>query len=357
MNRFISPVLWEFLVKWLHASALFPAEASTIAPYADALYFFLIGMTLTGLLLVGVLVFGFSIRYRKARNPVATQVEGSTLLEATWTIIPLAIFLVAFVWGALLYFRIYNPPTNAMNIYIVGKQWMWKAEHPGGQHEINALHVPAGRPVQLTMISMDVFHSFSIPDFRVKREVIPGRYSTVWFQATEPGTYHLFCTQYCGTKHSGMIGEVTVMTPEDYQKWTEESTSGTSLAQNGERLFASMGCNQCHNGTAAARGPSLAGVYGSKLQLTNGSQVLVNDAYLRDAILNPSEHVTAGYAPIMPTYQGQISEDGLIDLVEFIKQQNNNYRIQQTLGTEQSGVTAPTTPGNAATPTPGMVKP
>jgi cytochrome c oxidase subunit 2 len=357
MNRFISPVLWEFLVKWLHASALFPAEASTIAPYADALYFFLIGMTLTGLLLVGVLVFGFSIRYRKARNPVATQVEGSTLLEATWTIIPLAIFLVTFVWGALLYFRIYNPPTNAMNIYIVGKQWMWKAEHPGGQHEINALHVPAGRPVQLTMISMDVFHSFSIPDFRVKREVIPGRYSTVWFQATTPGTYHLFCTQYCGTKHSGMIGEVTVMTPEDYQKWTEESTSGTSLAQNGERLFASMGCNQCHNGTPAARGPSLAGVYGSKLQLTNGSQVLVNDAYLRDAILNPSEHVTAGFAPIMPTYQGQISEDGLIDLVEFIKQQNSNYRIQQTLGTEQSGVTAPTVPGNAAPTTPGMVKP
>jgi cytochrome c oxidase subunit 2 len=244
-----------------------------------------------------------------------------------------------------------------MNIYIVGKQWMWKAEHPGGQHEINALHVPAGRPVQLTMISMDVFHSFSIPDFRVKREVIPGRYSTVWFQATEPGTYHLFCTQYCGTKHSGMIGEVTVMTPEDYQKWTEESTSGTSLAQNGERLFASMGCNQCHNGTPAARGPSLAGVYGSKLQLTNGSQVLVNDAYLRDSILNPSEHVTAGYAPIMPTYQGQISEDGLIDLVEFIKQQNNNYRVQQTLGTEQSGVTAPSAPGNAAPTTPGMVKP
>jgi cytochrome c oxidase subunit 2 len=345
MNKFISPVLWQFLVKWLHSSALFPAEASTIAPYADALYFFLVGMTLTGLLLVAALVFGFSIRYRKARSPVATPVEGSTLLEATWTIIPLAIFLVAFVWGALLYFRIYNPPTNAMNIYIVGKQWMWKAEHPGGQHEINALHVPIGRPVQLTMISMDVFHSFSIPDFRVKREVIPGRYSTVWFQATEVGTYHLFCTQYCGTKHSGMIGEITAMKPEDYEKWTQESTSGSSLSQNGERLFASMGCNQCHNGTPGARGPSLAGVYGSKLELANGTQVLVNDAYLRDSILNPSQHVTAGYAPIMPTYQGQISEDGLIDLVEYIKNQNSNYRVQQTLGTNQSSVTAPVAPG------------
>ena len=183
----ISPVLWQFLVKWLHNSALFPAEASTISPYTDALYFFLLLMTVVGMLLVCVLVFGFSIRYRREKNPVATQIEGSTLLEATWTIIPLAIFLVTFVWGALLYFRIYDPPANAMNIYVVGKQWMWKAEHPGGQHEINALHVPAGRPVQLTMISQDVFHSFSIPDFRVKREVIPGRYTTVWFQATEPG--------------------------------------------------------------------------------------------------------------------------------------------------------------------------
>ena len=345
----ISPVLWQFLVKWLNDSALFPREASTIAPYADALYFFLLAITVIGLVLVATLVFGFSIRYRKAKHPVAIQVEGSTLLEATWTIIPLALFLVVFVWGALLYFRIYTPPSNSMNIYVVGKQWMWKAEHPGGQHEINALHVPTGRPIQLTMISQDVFHSFSIPDFRVKREVIPGRYTTVWFEATTPGVYHIFCTQYCGTNHSVMIGEVTVLTPEDYQKWTQGSTSGMSLAQNGERLFASMGCNACHSGNAAARGPSLAGVYGSKLQLTNGSEVLVNEAYLRDAILNPSQHVTAGYAPIMPTYQGQVSEDGLIDLVEYIKGLETNYRVQQTLTTSQSNQVAPTAPG--------MVKP
>ena len=341
----ISPVLWQFLVNWLHASALFPAEASTIAPYTDALYFFLLLITVVGIALVGALVFGFSIRYRAEKNPVATQVEGSTLLEATWTIIPLALFLIVFVWGALLYFRIYTPPTNSMNVYIVGKQWMWKAEHPGGQHEINALHVPTGRPVQLTMISQDVFHSFSIPAFRVKREVIPGRYSTVWFEATTPGVYHLFCTQYCGTLHSGMVGEITVLTPDDYQRWTQQSTSGTSLAQNGERLFASLGCNACHNGTAAARGPSLAGVYGANLQLANGSQVHVNDAYLRDSILNPSQHVTAGYAPIMPTYQGQVSEEGLIDLVEYIKTLQTNYRPQQTLTTAQSGGATPSAPG------------
>jgi cytochrome c oxidase subunit II len=345
----ISPVLWQFLVKWLHHSALFPAEASTIAPWTDALYFFLIAISAVGILLVLALVFGFSLQYRREKNPVATQVEGSTLLEATWTIIPLALFLVVFVWGGLLYFRIYNPPADSMNIYVVGKQWMWKAEHPGGQHEINSLHVPTGRPVQLTMISQDVFHSFSIPDFRVKREVIPGRYTTVWFNATEPGTYHIFCTQYCGTQHSGMIGEVTALAPDDYQKWLQESTSGMSLAQNGERLFASMGCNSCHSGNAAARGPNLAGVYGSRLTLNDGSQVLVNDAYLRDAILNPSQHVTAGFAPIMPTYQGQISEDGLIDLVEYIKNLQSNYRVQQTQMTSESNQAAPTTPAPGTT--------
>jgi cytochrome c oxidase subunit 2 len=351
----ISPVLWQFLVKWLHASALFPSESSTIAPYTDALYFFLLGMTLVGMLLVGGLIFVFSVRYRREKNPVATQIEGSTLMEATWTIIPLAVFLVTFVWGALLYFRIYSPPANSMNIYIVGKQWMWKAEHPGGQHEIDALHIPVGQPVQLTMISQDVFHSFSIPDFRVKREVIPGRYSTVWFQATEVGEYHLFCTQYCGTDHSQMIGTVTAMSPQDYKRWLAQSTSGMSLAQNGERLFASMGCNACHTGNAAARGPNLAGVYGSKLTLTNGDKVLVNDAYIRDAILNPSEHVTAGFAPIMPTYQGQISEDGLIDLVEYIKNMQSNDRVQQTLMTSESNQAAPTTPAEGQTQE--MVKP
>src|SRR6202167_865150 len=331
----ISPVLWQFLVKWLTNSALFPPEASAISPYMDAFYFFLLLITVVGMTLVGALVVGFSLRYRRERNPVATQVEGSTLLEATWTIIPLALFLVCFVWGALLYFRIYNPPANSMNIYIVGKQWMWKAEHPGGQHEIDSLHVPINRQVQLTMISQDVFHSFSIPAFRVKREVITGRYSTVWFEATATGTYHLFCTQYCGTNRSAMIGEVVAMTPDDYQKWASGSTSGASLAQNGERLFASLGCSSCHSGEATARGPNLAQVYGSQLQMADGSTVTANDAFPREAILNPSTRVTAGYAAIMPTYQGQVSEEGLIDLVEYIKNLNSNYRVQQTLTATQ----------------------
>src|ERR1700743_779349 len=248
----ISPVLWQFLVKWMTNFALFPPEASKIAPQMDALYFFMVLVSLVGLTLVGLLVVGFSVLYSKKRHPVATQIEGSTMLEATWTIIPLGLFLIMFVWGALLYFRIYTPPANAMNIYVVGKQWMWKAEHPGGPHEVNSRHVPTGQPIQLTLISQDVFHSFSIPAFRVKREAIPGRYTSVWFEATTPGTYHLFCTQYCGTNHSAMIGEIVVLTPDDYQKWLAGSTSGMSLAQNGERRFSSLGCNAFHNGQPGA---------------------------------------------------------------------------------------------------------
>jgi cytochrome c oxidase subunit 2 len=352
--HFISPVLWQFLIKWLTNFAIFPPEASRIAPDVDAFYFYLIAISVVGLVIVGLIVTVFSIKYRREKNPEATQIEGSTLLEATWTIIPLALFMIAFVWGALLYFRIYNPPTNAMNIYVVGKQWMWKVEHPGGQHEINSLHIPVNRPVQLTMISQDVFHSFSIPAFRVKREVIPGRYSTVWFEATTPGTYHLFCTQYCGTLHSQMIGQIVVMTPEDYEAWISGSTSGTSLAQNGERLFAALGCNTCHNGSPNAHGPSLANVIGSRVQLSNGSYTSVDDAFVRDSILNPTMHQIAGYAPIMPTYQGQVSEEGLISLVEYIRHLDSNYRVQQTLNAsdDQTGPTGDAPASSAS----GMVK-
>src|SRR6185312_13336385 len=329
----ISPVLWQFLVKWLTNFSLYPPQASKIAPQMDALYFFMVLVSLIGLTIVILLITAFSIMYRQKKHPVPVQIEGSTMLEATWTIIPLGLFLIMFVWGALIYFRVYTPPANAMNIYVVGSQWFWKGEHPGGQHEIDALHVPVNRAVQLMLISQDVFHSFSVPAFRVKREAIPGRYTSVWFEATKVGTYHIFCTQYCGTNHSQMDGWVYVMTPDDYKKWLQGSTSGQSLAQNGERLFASLSCNACHNTQPDARGPNLVGVYGSHLTLANGETVTADEAYLRQAILDPAQHVTQGYTPIMPTYQGQISEDGVISLVEYIKNLQNDYRLQQTLNT------------------------
>ncbi len=346
----ISPVLWQFLAKWLQHFPLFPPEASTIAPQMDALFFFLVLISLVGLTLVVLLVVAFSVLYSKNRHPKAVQIEGSTLLEATWTIIPLGLFLVAFVWGALIYFRVYTPPPNAMNIYVVGKQWMWKVEHPGGQHEIDELHVPVGRAVQLTLISQDVFHSFSIPAFRVKREAIPGRYTSVWFKATKPGTYDLFCTQYCGTGHSTMIGHVVVMKSDAYRKWLASSTSGMSLAQDGERLFASLSCNACHNTRPNARGPNLVGVYGSQLTLDDGQTVTADAAYLRQAILDPSQNATEGYAAIMPTYQGQISEGGVVELIEYIRNLTTGYRLQETLNTTQL---PPVNESKTAAPAPG----
>ncbi len=310
-------------------------------------------VSLVGLTVVMLLVVGFSILYNKRRHPHAVQIEGSTLLEATWTIIPLGLFLMMFVWGALIYFRVYTPPANAMNIYVVGKQWMWKVEHPGGQHEIDELHVPTGRAVQLTLISQDVFHSFSIPAFRVKREAIPGRYTTVWFQATKPGTYNLFCTQYCGTGHSTMIGHVVVMTPDNYQKWLDSSTSGESLAQNGERLFASLSCNACHNTRPDARGPNLVGVYGSQVTLADGETMTADAAYLRQAILDPSNHNLEGFTPIMPTYQGLISEDGVVELIEYLRNLTTDYRLQETLNTTEL---PPVNEGKTAAPAPAAQK-
>ncbi len=347
----ISPVLWQFLVKWLTNFALYPPEASKIAPQMDALYFFMVLVSLIGLTIVVLLVLGFSVLYRKERHPHAVQIEGSTLLEATWTIIPLGLFLIMFVWGALIYFRVYTPPANAMNIYVVGKQWMWKAEHPGGQHEINSLHIPTGQPVQLTLISQDVFHSFSIPAFRVKREAIPGRYTTVWFEPTTPGTYHLFCTQYCGTDHSKMVGDIVVLSPDDFKKWLASSTSGNSLAMEGERLFASLSCTSCHNANPAARGPNLANIYGSKVTLSTGETVTADDAFLRESILYPSAQISQGYLPIMPTFQGQISEEGVIALVEYIKHLDSYYRVQQITNTTQL------LPGSEPTAAPAQTKP
>jgi len=327
-----------------------PDQASTIAQGVDYLYYFLTAIDLFFTAVIFLTIFYFALRYRRrSQQDQPPQIEGSLPLEIAWILIPLGICVVVFLWGTSLFIRNSRPPAASTEIFVVGKQWMWKLQHPEGVEEINELHVPVNQPIKLTMTSEDVIHDFSVPAFRVKKDVVPGMYTELWFQATKTGRFDLYCDQYCGTNHSAMIGTITALSPADYKKWTEQSTSGMSLAQNGERIFASMGCNACHSGNAAARGPNLAGVFGSTLRLTNGSDVLVNEAYLRDAILNPSQHVTSGYTPIMPTYQGQISEDGLIDLVEYLKNLNSNDRVQQTLTISQSGQSAP--------PASGVVKP
>jgi cytochrome c oxidase subunit 2 len=299
---------------------LFPASASTMAPRVDALYFFLVGVTVFFSLLIAGLIVYYAVKYhRRAPDAVGERIHGSLWLEVTWSVVPFLITMVIFVWGASVYFAIASPPAETLNIYVVGKQWMWKFQHLDGQREINELHVPVGRNVKLITTSEDVIHDLFVPAFRVKADVIPGRYVNIWFNATKPGRYHLFCAEYCGTRHSGMIGEVVVMEETEYQDWLSGGGQEGSLAAAGEKLFSDLACNTCHRPDSAGRGPVLTGLFGQTVTTQAGDAVIVDEAYVRESILNPSAKVTAGYQPIMPTFQGLVSEEGLLELIEYVK--------------------------------------
>ena len=298
---------------------LFPEQASTFAGEMDSLFAFLCITTGTVSILVFLLIFYFAIKYRRRPdNELAQEGEPSKYLEAGWIIIPFFVFMVMFVWGSWMYFRLARVPDNALQVYATGKQWMWKFQHPTGQREINTLHVPVNRPVRITMASEDVIHSLFFPAFRTKMDVLPSRYRTMWFQATKTGRFHIFCAEYCGTLHSGMIGWVVVMDPADYQRWLAGGTEG-SLASQGERLFQKYACNTCHTGDATARGPVLNGLYGTDVVLSTNQIVKADDNYIRESILNPQAKIVKGFQPIMPTFQGQVSEDDLIKLLAYIK--------------------------------------
>ena len=312
-----------------HYFPIFPESASTLAPRVDALYFFILFVTIFFTTLVALLILVFAIKYRKEKHPVPVQIHGSIPLEIFWTLIPLGIAMVIFAWGAVLFFQERHPPKSSMNIYGIGKQWMWKFEHPGGQREINNLHVPVGHPVRMTLISQDVIHDFFVPAFRAQMDVLPGRYTEVWFEATKPGTYHLFCNQYCGTKHSGMIGEVIAMPYDDYQQWLRGAGAFGSMATEGQKVFASMGCPTCHTGADNARGPNLYNLYGRMARLADGSTTMVNEAYIRESVLNPSAKIVYGFQNIMPTFQGQLNEDEMIQLIEYIKSLTYNGQLLQ----------------------------
>jgi cytochrome c oxidase subunit II len=317
----------------------FPDQASTMAWKVDALYLFLVATTIFFTGLIAAMVLTFSIKYRKEKNPVATQIEGSIPLEILWSVVPLGIAMVIYVWAAVLYFDMQRAPKESMEIYVVGKQWMWKVQHPSGPREINQLHVPLGKNVRLTMISQDVIHSFSVPEFRLKHEVLPGRYTQLWFNATKTGTFHLFCTQYCGTNHSAMIGQVIVMDPMMYESWLSGGSGEGSLASNGEKLFTSLGCVTCHSGQNGARGPNLAGVFGNPVKLSDGRTVVADENYVRESILNPQAKIVAGFGPIMPTFTGQINEESLIQLVAYVK--GLQPEKQQTTGAVGTSTTNP----------------
>jgi cytochrome c oxidase subunit II len=302
--------------------SFFPEGASTLAWEVDALYLFAVAITVVFTILIFVLMIGFAVKYRrKDESYIPEPIHGSAPLEIFWSIVPFVITQVLFGWGAYVFFKYSNPPAAAMDIHVVGKQWMWKIQHPEGKREINELHVPVDQPVRLIMTSEDVLHSFFIPAFRIKRDTVPGRYTTMWFEATKVGEYHLFCAEYCGNEHSRMIGRVTVLSQGDYDQWlrSEENGPHDPQAAAGERLFSSLRCDSCHGPQGVGRAPSLAGVFGTTVTMANGARSRVDEAYIRESILDPRRHVVAGFQPTMPTFQGQVNEEQILELIAYIK--------------------------------------
>lgn len=297
-----------------------PEQASTIARSVDNLHFFITAVTLFFTFLIFSIIFYFMIKYRR-RSPDERPkpIEGSLPLEILWTAIPTLIVAVIFVWGSSLYFQNAEPPAGSMEIFVTGKQWMWKIEHPEGQREINELHVPLGRPVKLTMTSEDVIHDFFVPAFRVKKDVLPGRYTTLWFEPTKLGTFHLFCAQYCGAFHAGMIGSVIVLEPDAYERWLAGGVQGESMEAAGQKIFQQSGCSTCHLADGTGPAPSLLGVYGQAVRLNNGQTVTADDTYVRESILQPRAKIVQGYAPIMPSFQGQLTAEQITSLVAYIR--------------------------------------
>lgn len=297
-----------------------PEQASTVAAEVDMLYLYLVAITLFFSVTITALIIYFALKYRRRQpNEVPRPNAGSLTLEVAWSVIPLLIAMTIFVWGASLYFKVYRAPREAMEVFVVGKQWMWKFQHATGQREINELHVPVGARVKLTMTTEDVIHSLYIPAFRIKMDVVPGRYTQTWFEATKPGRYYMFCAEYCGTNHSGMGGYVEVMEPTAYQQWLAGGAGAESATAQGEKLFQERGCASCHQAEQQGRGPMLQGLYGKQQVLQNGERVTVDDAYIRESILNPQAKIAAGFQPIMPTYQGQLSEEQILQLVAYIR--------------------------------------
>ncbi|MCC6989441.1 MAG: cytochrome c oxidase subunit II [Acidobacteria bacterium] len=299
---------------------LFPEAASSFASEVDALYLFIVAVSAFFTVAVSAAVVFFAFRYRRKHpEEIGAHIEGSLPLELLWSIIPTIISMVMFAWGAKLFYEIRRPPAEAMQIYAVGKQWMWKFQHTGGQREINELHVPVGRPIKVLVTSEDVLHDLYFPSFRTKIDAIPGRYQPLWFEATKPGRYHIFCAEYCGTKHSGMIGTVIVMEPQQYQDWLAGGGSEGTMAERGAKLFNDLACNTCHLDSGQGRGPSLKDIVGKPVELAGGQPAIVDEGYLRESILNSQAKIVKGFTPLMPTFQGLVSEEGLAALIEHIK--------------------------------------
>jgi cytochrome c oxidase subunit 2 len=310
---------------------ILPNEDSSYAGSVDWIFVCLLLLCSVITLAVFVVIVGFCIRYRKGSQADRSNYpseEKQIGMELTWIVIPLVIFIGLFIWAGNVYYEMFSPPEDGLAVYVIGKQWMWKIEHAGGQREINQLHIPVNRNIILTLTSQDVIHDFDVPAFRIKHDVLPGRYTRMWFKATRPGTYHLFCGQYCGDLHSQMIGDVIVMSDIDYTAWLKSSGTQNepeTLAAEGSRYFHTLGCSACHEGSQVIHAPSLNGLYGQSVPLQSGQTVVANEDFLRDSILKPSANVPAGYKPIMPSFQGVLNEEQIIAIIAYIKSQRTDY--------------------------------
>ncbi|HVW09401.1 MAG TPA: cytochrome c oxidase subunit II [Bryobacteraceae bacterium] len=336
----------------MRSAAFHSGPASSISAEYD--WFFWVMVTVCTLVAAGiaiVLLYSMIRFHRKRENQMGSQRQLNIPLEVSWTVIPFFAFMGMFAYGAKLYFDIERPPDNAIPVYVIAKQWMWKLQHPGGQREINELHVPIHQPIRLTMTSQDVIHSFYVPEFRIKQDVLPGRYTSIWFEATDPGKYHLLCAEYCGTKHSGMIGWVYAMEPRDYQAWLRDGGAEGSLASMGEKWFHQFACANCHHFDNAGRCPDLRNLFGRAVELNSGETVIADEGYIRESILDPHAKIVNGYQDIMPTFKGQISEEQIIDLISFIKaigpqsnveQHSSSGSVPQDYG-NQKGIAGPGT--------------
>jgi cytochrome c oxidase subunit 2 len=299
----------------------YPEQASNFAPSVDGLMTFLILVSVGfSVLITAAIVFCFFKFHRKSKNEIGVPIHGDLRLEATWIVVPALLALAMFSWGAVVYVDYRHAPQDTLDVYVIGKQWMWKVQQPNGRREINELHVPTGRNIKLILASEDVIHDFFVPAFRVKMDVVPGHYNTMWFRPTKPGRYHFFCSQYCGTNHAVMGGWVTVMDPSDYAAWLSGSTGGeVDPVVAGEKLFVEKACATCHLGNGTGRAPSLNGVFGGTVRLADGSTVTADEGYIRESILNPPAKIVAGYQPLMPAFQGQLTEEQILSLTAYIK--------------------------------------
>jgi len=304
-----------------------PVQASTIAEGIDHLYYFLTAVDLFFTAFIFLAIFYFAVKYRRRREDERPpQIETYLPLELVWTLIPTILCAIMFIWSSSLFIRNSRPPEAATEIFVIGKQWMWQLQHPEGRREINELHIPIGKPIKLTMTSEDVIHDFFIPAFRVKKDVVPGMYSSIWFVATQTGKFHLFCAQYCGTNHSQMTGWIYAMKPTEYEQWLGGGIKTVSMAEAGAQFYEQFGCITCHG---TGKGPPFVDLYGKPVKLSDGRTVIADEAYLRESILFPSAKIVAGYPPIMPTFKGQMSEEQLLQLIAYIESLSTAERTRK----------------------------